>query len=135
MKTRIPMLMFVAVSSLHAIFSVPLHADDSAIVQLEAGKYDRQAGPIILDLPEKWQTRPFFELVRLDTGRGVGVQVSPGKPSRLIWLLEDALKAGQTRRYRLTPAQKASVARVFCEDDGKDLLLKSGDRPVLRYRC
>jgi len=104
-------------------------------IELDAGPRDRHAIPVFFDLPESLQSRAALRLVRGDTGRPVAVQVDPGSPPRAVWMLDEPLPAGQTRRYRLAPgaAAKEPQPSVAIKDDGQRLVVRIGGRPVLAY--
>ena len=82
--------------------------------------------------PKGWRG-PRVLMRGLDGGQPVNVQVVPGTPPGLAWVV-DAMPAGSTRRYRLDPTDRGpAAATVTCTDDGRGLLLRVGGKPVLRY--
>jgi len=113
--------------------------DEELILEVKAGASDRERVPVSLPLPKSFRNHAAFKLTRIDDGELVDTQLDGGKPPRLVWLLRDKLQAGQTRRYRLTTsanrnnAQANPTPHVDCRDDGKHLIVKVGDRPVLQY--
>ncbi len=114
-------------------------AADSLVLELTAGKYDRANTPVVCTLPESTpqaiKDAPTLRLVRLDTQQTVNVQRLSGSPTRVVWIVREPLKAGATRRYRLSAGGGAAQGKpvVTCRDDGKHLLLEVRGKPVLRY--
>lgn len=72
-------------------------------IEVAAGEYERQNTPVFFPLPETWRDEQRLTLKRADTGELVDAQVESGLSPRLVWLIRDVLKAGQTRRYTLMP--------------------------------
>ncbi len=74
------------------------------IVEVLAGKQDF-SGTIALEVPEVLFGHKSFALVRLDNEDEIPLREPPGsKTSRHVaWTLDEPLKAGRSRRYRLTP--------------------------------
>ena len=109
---------------------------DAITLELSAGDYDRECTVVAVELPESMQDTRHFTLTRLDTGKTVPVQVDciAGKPC-VVWIIGDKLESGKTRKYRLAPAtdKPSEKGGVTIEDDGKHLLVKVGERPVLTY--
>ncbi|MBX6314422.1 MAG: PmoA family protein [Isosphaeraceae bacterium] len=113
-----------------------IRAAEPITLEVSAGEHDRQGTPIAWELPESLQGEARFALSRLDDGRSIPVQFEPGEPGRVWWLLEERLPAGRSRRYRLQPAKAAPPGRgVEVHDDGKALVVRIGDRPVLQYHA
>lgn len=104
-------------------------------VELDAGQYDRQGVPVFFELPGSLWACTALELVRLDSGDPVAVQIDAGPPARAVWMIGDRLAAGSVRRYRLAPAQESAKgpAAVSATDDGKKLTISVGGRSVLAY--
>jgi methane monooxygenase PmoA-like len=115
--------------------SRPAVCANEVTIEVEAGAYDRQGTPVFWELPQALRAQKAFLLTQLDTNQPVDVQVEAGAPPRLVWIIRETLKAGQTRRYRLTAAaaKRPSPAAVTSEDDGKSLTIRIGKRNVLRY--
>jgi len=107
----------------------------SILIEVAAGSHDRIDTPVYFDLPEVLEPYRAFTLTRLDNGRSVEVQRVPDEPARVAWLIGEPIKAGKTRRYRLAARDTGAAAalEVTCTDDGRHLLMKVGDRPVLQY--
>ena len=104
------------------------------MIEVAAGEYDRQNSPVFFQLPESWRDERDFTLERIDTGELIDTQIEVGVSSRLVWLIRDMLKAGQTRRYRLAPAVSVALPTPAATyDDGRGLMVKVGGRSVMRY--
>jgi hypothetical protein len=110
-------------------------AAEAIPIELNAGEQDRHGAPVFFELPESLRSCRALTLVRADTGRPVAVQVDPGPPPRAVWMLDEPLPAGQTRRYLLAPATAAAEPErsVAVKDDGQRLVVSIGGRPVLAY--
>jgi hypothetical protein len=106
----------------------------SSELEVSAGSQDRVAVPVFFELPKSWIKAPSLVLTEIESGSGLPVQVLPGKPLHIAWIVRD-LPAGQTRSYRLEPAKTplSAGAAVTCTDDGTRLNLSIGDRPVVTY--
>ena len=104
-------------------------------VEVAAGSHPRRDVMVAVELPPSLRSHKRFTLTRLDVGKPIPVQVEPAANPRVAWIIRDTLQAGKTRRYRLAPAtdEPRAAGGVTVEDDGKHLLVKVGDRPVLRY--
>ncbi|HYW80090.1 MAG TPA: PmoA family protein [Thermoguttaceae bacterium] len=118
-----------------AQFSTANAKQEELLVEVVAGRHDRQRTPIFLELPEALRDHTAFSLVRIDTDRVIDVQVLAGETPRLVWILAEPLPAGSVRRYRLVPsgASREKSPTVTCRDNGRQILLAVGDRPVLNY--
>jgi hypothetical protein len=107
-------------------------------VSVEAGAHSRRHTPVVFELPEALKDAGAVKLTQLDPERPVDAQVLTvaGKRPQVIFLL-DALPAGATRRYRLEAAEPSQDQQraVTCLDDGGQIQLSVGDRPVLRYHA
>lgn len=119
------MLAFVCVLKLHAAPFVDL--------ELAAGDHDRDQTPVTFILPETLSEFQHFELVRASDDQKISVQRFSGKTAKIGWILKTPLAKGETRRYRLTAADRAPLPGVSVEDDGRSLLVNVGDLPALRY--
>jgi len=106
-------------------------------VEVRAGKTDRANVPVTLALPPALAGAKHFRLTRADTKQAVPAQRAPGEPARLVWMLADPLKAGQTRRYTLEPLAEApdgtAPPAVAVVDDGKHLNVSVAGKAVLTY--
>jgi hypothetical protein len=108
------------------------------ILEVGAGKSDRERVPVSFPLPKSLQKHSAFKLARLADGAAVDVQLDGSETPQLVWLLRDKLLAGQTRRYRLTSSMRNDkdaepAPRVVCRNDEKRLIVQVGDRTVLHY--
>ncbi len=131
----------VICGTLLALLAVePAPRTASLVVEIEAGKYDRQGTPVLFTLPTELAGNLGPEGVvqaRSDEGTSVPVQVltCPDAPTRLAWILEAKLPAGTVRRYtiELNPRPSPAKPSVNCSNDGKELKLAVQGRPVLTY--
>jgi len=105
---------------------------------VSAGKFDRRYSIVTAPLPSN--PTPFLKqmnLVSLDSGRSVPCQLSfAGNPKQLVWILDEPLAAGKTRKYemRSEPAKKRTLQTVQVIPGKKDYLsLQIGKREILRY--
>lgn len=113
-------------------------SERSVLVEVAAGKTDRHETPVAFVLPPALRDQNTFVLTRIDNGTSVPVQVIADDPPRVIWMLKDTLAAGKTRRYRLASQTAAANsdehnAALHCEDDGDGLVIRAGEKQVLRY--
>ncbi len=122
-----------AISILLLLLS-PVANSASINIEVTAGSHDCVAVPTTAVIPQSLRGVPVLTLVELESGDAVPLQLVPGKPPQITWILRD-LPAGQTRTYRLEPAQKPTPAdtTVTCTDDSTRLTLSVGDKPVLSY--
>lgn len=106
----------------------------TTLIEVAAGNYDRRNYPMFVNLHDPWQGHDKFGLTRTDTGKALDAQFERDPRPRLIWLDDDLLPAGHTRRYRLSRMGAMDhFSEVAALDDGRGVLLKAGDKPVLRY--
>ena len=105
-----------------------------AIVEVAAGRHDRNGTVVSVALPGPLSHAPRHSVLCLDDDSLRTAQVySDGRP-RIMWKLKRPLKAGKTRRFRISPGVRTPAKiRVRCEDDGKRLVIKVSDKPVLVY--
>ena len=101
-----------------ALFVASAHGA-SVDVEVSAGNLDRAATPVFFQLPKAMRQAPGYVLAQVGSDAAVPVQVVPGRPPSVAWMVRD-LPAGQTRRYRLQTADSpvASENCVTCTDDG-----------------
>jgi hypothetical protein len=104
-------------------------------VELQAGDVDRQATPVHVELPDALRSISAFRLDRLPDGKPTAVQVAHGDRPTAVWIVEDLLRAGESRRYRLAPdtAPPDGKDNATCHNDGKRLTVRIARRPVLTY--
>jgi hypothetical protein len=109
---------------------------ESVVWEVAAGDHDRAGTPIALPLPEPLASSARLELLNLDRSTPLPVQRAEGAHGpEAVFLLDEPLARGQSRRYRLSeaPSGSASSPAITCSDDGHHIWLRIGDRPVLRY--
>lgn len=114
---------------------VPAAAPTGVVIEVDSGAHDRQNTPVFYQLPDALRSWKAFTLTRLDNSQSVDVQVESGPPARVVWIIRDKLSSGHKRRYRLTPADTTPKAVVTTHNDTKCLVVKIGNRPVLRYNA
>ncbi|MCH8150517.1 MAG: PmoA family protein, partial [Planctomycetes bacterium] len=104
-------------------------------IQVFAGKHDRTGTPVSVKLSRSLAQYRHFALTRIDNDKNVPVQVTSGKTPQITWLIGETLSAGQSRRYRLSPAEKPAKPShgVEVKDDGKSLRISVAGKPVLVY--
>jgi len=116
-------------------------AADAVTLEVAAGEHDREGVVVVAELPPSLRDQDAFTLTRLDTGRPVPVERLSAADPRLTWILRDRLPAGEVRRYRLACRRRdasdterpSPSERVRVEDDGKHLIVKVAEKPVLVY--
>ena len=112
-------------------------ATKAITVEVRAGRHDRAAVPVTLPLPKALAGQEHFALTRQDRNRSVPVQLAPGKTPAVVWMLDEPLKAGQTRRYELKAAiplpKILGPPAVRVEDDGRGLNVSVDGKAVLTY--
>jgi methane monooxygenase PmoA-like len=103
-------------------------------LKVSACGHDRVAAPAFFQLPKSLHKTSCFVLTELESGSAVPVQLVPGKPPQIAWIVRD-LPTGQTRTYRLEEAEAPTpvAPNVACSDDGTRLTLSIGDQPVVSY--
>ncbi|MEX0647993.1 MAG: DUF6807 family protein [Balneolaceae bacterium] len=117
-----PVAEFAVRSGSLAYFNTPVSASLEGIpLQLQAGK---------------------LKLYEIKEGEEIHVnsQLRSGNPDRLNWVLEGVTEPGTVRIFQLRVEERNNqsgsdrTARVHLEDDGEDLLITIGEKPVLNYR-
>jgi hypothetical protein len=109
-------------------------AADALVFEVAAGQCDREDVLVSAELPPAHARPAAISLVRLDTGEAVPAQWGPGTPPRVWWMVTGRLPAGATRRYQLSATSAKSREDVTVVDDGKQITVKIGPRPVLTYQ-
>lgn len=104
------------------------------LLEVAAGKHERIATPVSLELRAPLKDHKHFTLTRLEDGQQVPVQVTNEETPHVVWLLQRPLPAGAVRRYRLSPAKAPQAkASVTVEHDGGRLQVAVGGKPVVVY--
>ncbi len=110
-------------------------APAAVVLEVQAGACDREGVPVEADLPADVPPGGQLELIRLDTQQPVPVQVVAGTPPRLVWMIDERLAAGKSRRYRLATSRVTSATEnpvTAVQTEGR-VLLKVGPLSVLQY--
>ena len=117
-------------------------SSEVATFSVHAGKYARANVPVTASL----QGVPLhgrdgaLQLFEITGGadRPVAAQLDPGAPSRMAWLLDGKTPPGAVRNFALRAVEVASASdgagQIAVDDDGDNLLVRIGDKPVLSYR-
>ena len=111
-------------------------APPSLTVEVDAGRYLRKNTPVGLDLPGEYVDVWNFQLTRLDNNAAIAVQRTPSRSNvRLLWILQDPLKAEEVRLYKLSPlpTSQDETPQVSCQHNDQHLVVKVGKQPVLQY--
>ncbi len=121
-----------------SVIALKAIADEPLVLEVSAGKYDRQDTPVSCQLTEAEQAWRGFQLCDATTHQPAAVQVIDFdvKPRWLRWIVAEPLKAGSTRRYILTEARGAEInspRRVSFTDDGSYMHCTIDQKPVLTY--
>ena len=113
--------------------TIPGRAAQAAVVlEVQAGACDREAVPVEADLPADVPRSGHLELIRLDTQQPVPVQIVAGTPPRLVWMIDERLAAGKSRRYRLATSRVTAATEnpvTAVQTEGR-VLLKVGPLPI-----
>jgi hypothetical protein len=112
-------------------------AAESLQLEIDAGEFDRAGVPICCPLPGETGDWQVCSLAVEKTGKSVPCQVVKESKPRLVFMLEEPLLAGKSRRYRLRKedrarAEKGQYAVKVARDD-RALSITLGDKPVLTY--
>jgi len=140
-RTSLPtILMFIfALSAALANQSVAA-TETLATITVEAGKHTRldTLVSIALDGISMGRIRGAIRLVEVkDSGpTTVAMQIEPGNPSRLWWILSGTTPAGSTRTFQLMKGDVKPPkvnARVEVTKDNSVLQIRRGDKKILQY--
>ena len=105
-------------------------------IDVYAGPRARAMVPVACPIPEPLRGRETLLLEDLDHHVHVPVQILPGEPPSVVWIVREPIPAGAKRRFHLRAIADQAVGaipvRLF--DDRKTLEIKVGDRSILRYR-
>ena len=117
--------------------AAPAPAADT-IVQLDvvAGEHDRARTPVNIVIPESLRAALRVALFRDDTGAEVPLQRLPQDPSHGVFILDEPLPAGASRRYRLQVGSLARITRpspVARVDADRTLTVAVNGKNVLQY--
>lgn len=116
----------------------------AANISVETGPHARLNTPVSVSLERLGLRIPgsAFQLVETTggTAQPVAAQFIPGNPDRLAWILEGQTPAHSTRTFTLEVAKPVADVQedhppaILLHDNGDDLLVTIGNRPVLNYR-
>ncbi len=113
-----------------------------ATFSVHAGKYHRVNVPVTASLegvPLRLRDGA-LQLYEITGGadRLVVSQRDPGAPGRMTWLLDGTTLPGAVRNFELRAVEAVSMpdgaGQVTVRDDGDNLLVRIGEKPVLAYR-
>lgn len=110
---------------------------DAIVLEVSAGRYDRRDSPVAFVLPEAICNWPGFRLADAGTREVVAAQFEPGESPRLRWMLA-SLKAGESRRYRLTNCLemcRVSTPGVEVVRDDRGVIVSVNRKNVLQYNA
>jgi len=109
-------------------------AADAVVLEVQAGRYDRQGVPVFFALPAALRSWKGFQLTDAATRQPVPVRLEGGEKPRLAWMLDGRLAAGTARRYRLTHEPWPVVAPgVILKRDDRRVRVEVDGRPVFDY--
>lgn len=108
------------------------------VVEVDAGDHDRQATPVVVELPAAVNDVDHLGLQSPDGGSLLPLQRLPGESSRAVFILTEPLAAGETRSYRLVTsagprAAPAGAPPVRCVPTATAIRIDLGGHPVLQY--
>jgi hypothetical protein len=115
-------------------------AETLAIITVEAGKHTRIDTPVSVSLegiPEAVSGAAMelreLELVRRSGRLPVPMQIEPGNPPRLWWILSGTTPAGRERYFELVKGPGKESSKVEIRKDDSVLQIRQGDTKVLQY--
>ena len=112
-----------------------LSAGPAVLLEVSAGKQDRQNSVISLSVPQTLEGQN-LSLVRVEDEAEIPVQIdASGDQQHVVWILRKRLPKGATRQYRLFARKSIGEQSnyVTVADDGKHLNVKVDGKPVLTY--
>lgn len=122
-----------------AIFSATGSASDKIIANLTLEPVDhiRRQSPCSWRIPNNILNIPHASLLCKETGKRIPAQIDSSGQSRLVWVLERDLAAGEARSYevfsdQILPKKKVHMRAVETKES---IRLLDGSRPVLQYNC
>lgn len=109
--------------------------DESITLEVSSATVVPAKTIVSVPLPAALAEHKFFQLTESSSGDQIPVQVDHSGPSpQVVWIERYALKAGEKRRYHLSPASEMTTTNgVTVTDDGKGLLVQVHGKPVLVY--
>lgn len=126
------------------VFDLPAQSNPVAEFTVRSGSLTYFNTPVSVSLEgiHLQQHSGKLELYEITGGEETPVysQLRPGNPDRLNWVLEGETEPGTVRIFELRSEEENSqsgsdgTARVQVEDDGENLLITIGEKPVLNYR-
>lgn len=109
----------------------------SVILEVQAGDHERGQTPVSVRLPKQLVDSKHLLLTRVDNHQSVNVQVLHDKVPHAVWLNDEPLPAGSSRRYRLAAADDSAETEhppaVDIATDDRRILVTVNERPVLQY--
>lgn len=106
------------------------------LIEVRAGTHERKDTPVLWPAPPRFQDCPQLTITDL-AGKPAGpIQLVPGPAPQFVWILQDTIPRGESRRYRVSrwkePARPGVQPQL--EDEGQLLTVRIGSQPVLKYR-
>jgi hypothetical protein len=113
----------------------PGRAAETVVLEVQAGRHERQGTPVFFQLPTTLQSWESFRLTDAASNQPLPVQLEPGPKPRLAWIISQRLPAGQARRYRLAPqaAGPGPAPPVSVGRDDRCVRIEVDGKPVLNY--
>ena len=111
--------------------------EQALTLEVSAGDRGRLDSLVEWELPESMAGLEHYRLTRIDADieREVAVQVLPGTPRRLVWIVAGQMRPGDTRRYRLSgDAAQQPAAGVEALEGERHLTLRVDGVDALRYQ-
>ena len=96
-------------------------------LEVDAGRYLRKNTPVSIGLPAEYNETWNFQLTRLDNNTIVPIQRTTSLSNvQLFWILQETLKAGEVRRYKLGPQPTSAINKpqVTCQFDDQHVVVK-----------
>lgn len=116
----------------------PAAAAQAITLEVAAGAHARLDVPIVWPVPAELAGGASVRLLRLDgvAEHPIGVQLLPGEPAQVAWILAGDMAPGSVRRYRLEPggASGPGPGMSVVDEDGQ-WIVRHGEREVLRYQA
>ena len=119
------------------LFCVPTFAE-SVTIKVSAGKYNRRNSIVTTQLPKFLRGKP-LRLLRADNGKAIYARSPYKRPQELVWILDEAIASGSSRKYRIEvakPGGKVPKSDDWVHIDGNSkgaVIMKYRNKTILHY--
>lgn len=129
--------LFLACLVVMQCWGAALSAAESLQLEIQAGDIDHVSVPVSCELAGETRDWKACSLAVEETGKSVPCQIVKDSKSRLVFMLEEPLLAGKSRKYRLKrdsgPRQAEHKHGLRLSRDDRKLEISLGGKPVLVY--